>query len=70
MYDPAWGASRAYKSGVTTQNLSASKKLTGAQWRNINVGMYSGPRNSVQRYTVGETSKDVLNRSRRNMDMR
>jgi uncharacterized protein (DUF39 family) len=70
MHDPAWGASRAYKSGVMTDKLNSSTKMTGAQWRNINVGMYSGPRPSYQRYTVGANSSDILNRSKRNKDMR
>ena len=70
IYDPAVGASRAYRSGVLTQNLPASKKLSGAQWRNVNKGMFSGPRPSYQGYNGNENSKDILNRSKRNMDMR
>lgn len=70
IYDPALGASRAYRSGVVTQNAPASKKLSTLQWRNINKGMFSGPRPSYQGYNGNENSKDILNRSKRNMDMR
>lgn len=38
--------------------------------RNVNVGMFSGPRPSYQRYNVSERASDMLNRSKRNMDAR
>ena len=38
--------------------------------RNVNVGMFSGPRPSYQRYNVSERASDLLNRSKRNMDAR
>lgn len=71
MYDPAWGASRAYKSGLKTkENTPASKRMSSAQWRNISVGQYDGPRASYQRYSAGPNAAPQLNRSKRNMDMR
>lgn len=71
MYDPAVGASRAYRSGMKTkESTPASKRLSGAQWRNISVGQYDGPRASYQRYSASPAAQDKLNRSKRNMDMR
>lgn len=36
---------------------------TNIQFRNINVGMFSGPRPSYGRYSVGATSTGVLKRT-------
>lgn len=47
-----------------------SKKKTAPDTRNVNNGMFSGPRPSYQRYNVSEQASDILNRSKRNMDMR
>lgn len=47
-----------------------SKKKTAPDIRNENRGMFSGPRPSYQRYNVSEQASDILNRSKRNMDMR
>jgi uncharacterized protein (DUF39 family) len=33
---------------------------TNVQFRNMNVGMFSGPRPSYQRYTVGLNAQSVL----------
>lgn len=82
MKDPAVGRSRAQralgesypKKGVSPKK-SRSKKAPQkpkkkGDIRNENVGMFSGPRPSYQRYNVSEQAQDVLNRSKRNMDMR
>lgn len=36
---------------------------TPIQFRNVNVGMFSGPRPSYQRYSVGATSTGILKRT-------
>ena len=36
---------------------------TSVQFRNVNVGMFSGPRPSYQRYSVGATSTGILKRT-------
>jgi hypothetical protein len=61
MNDPALGPTRGQKSGF---------KKTPRQFRNVNVGMFSGPKPTYQRYTVSEQAEDILNRSIRNMDTR
>ena len=40
-----------------------SKKPINRQFRMINLGLYSGPRMSVQRYNVAEQSSDAINRA-------
>jgi hypothetical protein len=64
MNDPALGPTRGQKSGMKPQDA-----LT-RQFRNVNVGMYSGPKPTYQRYNVSEQASDILNRSIRNMDTR
>lgn len=85
MKDPAVGRSRAerafgetLKSGGVSPKKRRSKKApqkskkkkTAPDIRNENRGMFSGPRPSYQRYNVSEQASDILNRSKRNMDMR
>jgi len=36
---------------------------TNIQFRNVNAGMFSGPRPSYQRYSVGATSTGILKRT-------
>lgn len=38
-------------------------KTIARQFRMINLGIYSGPRMSVQRYNVAEQASDAINRS-------
>jgi hypothetical protein len=57
MKDPALGRTRAENSGVTPP-VSRNK-----EFRNINVGMFAGPRPTYGRYNVSEQAADVLNRS-------
>lgn len=38
-------------------------KVIARQFRMINLGLYSGPRMSVQRYNVAEQASDAINRS-------
>ena len=38
--------------------------------RMAHTGQYDGPKASYGRYNVGQQSADMLNRSKRNMDMR
>lgn len=54
--DPAVGPTRAFNSGV----IGSSRN---GEFRNVNVGMFSGPRPSYGRYNVSEQAQDILNRS-------
>jgi hypothetical protein len=58
--DPALGKNKAQRSGVspTPNNLNV-------EFRNANVGQYSGPRPSYQRYLVSEQAQDILNKQLR-----
>ena len=38
-------------------------KVIARQFRMVNLGLYSGPRMSVQRYNVAEQSSDAINRA-------
>lgn len=40
-----------------------SKQPINRQFRMINLGLYSGPRMSVQRYNVAEQASDAINRA-------
>lgn len=64
MKDPAVGRTRAERA---FGNLKPSR---AEDFRLAHTGQYDGPRASYGRYNVGENSKDILNRSKRNMDMR
>ena len=73
MIDPAWGRSKAQR--ALGENLKpAAKKAPKAsrlnEFRVVHVGQYDGPKASYGRYNVGQQSADMLNRSKRNMDMR
>jgi hypothetical protein len=72
MSDPAWGRSKAKR--ALGENLKPSKKQTKPsrleEFRVLHVGAYDGPKASYGRYNVGQQSADMLNRSKRNMDMR
>lgn len=67
--DPAWGKTKAERAGVSPKKRPSkkapqkSKKKTAPDTRNQNVGMFSGPRPSYQRYNVSEQASDILNRS-------
>ena len=70
--DPAWGRSRAERAFGVAQpkNSLKSKRSRVNDFRLAQTGQYDGPKASYGRYNVSEQSKDILNRSRRNMDMR
>jgi hypothetical protein len=40
-----------------------SKQVINRQFRMINLGLYSGPRMSVQRYSVADQASDAINRA-------
>lgn len=46
------------------------KKSRLEEFRVIQHGVYDGPKASYGRYNVSEQASDVLNRQKRNMDMR
>jgi hypothetical protein len=59
------------KAPPAKKKVAAKKTVKKAEdIRNVNVGMFSGPRPSYQRYNVSERASDLLNRSKRNMDAR
>jgi len=69
MSDPAWGRSKAER--ALGENLNPKRKPAQAQdIRRVQTGQFDGPRASYGRYNVSEQSADILNRSKRNMDMR
>ena len=80
MTDPAWGRSKAERAlGEFTPKKKQSPKGPKAlkpkrsrlnEFRVVHVGKYDGPKPSYGRYNVSEQSADILNRSKRNMDMR
>jgi hypothetical protein len=77
MKDPALGRTRAERAlGEFTPGKSKSKKELKPkrsrlnEFRVVHVGQFDGPRPSYGRYNVSEQSADILNRSKRNMDMR
>jgi len=58
--DPALGTTRAENSGMTPVVRNRNN-----EFRNANVGQYSGPRPSYVPYEVSEQSKDILNKQMR-----
>jgi len=76
MKDPALGRTRAERAlGETHHPAKKSKQMKQKrsrlnEFRVIHHGQYDGPRPSYGRYNVSEQSADILNRSKRNMDMR
>lgn len=79
MNDPALGRTRAQRAlGETHPKAKKKKKTTELkatrsrlnEFRAVHVGQYDGPRPSYGRYNVSEQAGDLLNRSKRNMDMR
>jgi hypothetical protein len=77
MIDPAVGRSRAQRA-LGEHHPKATKKKAVPQekrsrlneFRVIHNGQYDGPKASYGRYNVSEQASDLLNRSKRNMDMR
>lgn len=66
MRDKALGKTRAERALG-----EAHPKVTRAtEFKYAHTGQYDGPKASYGRYNVSEQSADILNRSRRNMDMR
>jgi hypothetical protein len=77
MKDPALGRTRAERAlGETHPKAKKkpaevkAKRSRLNEFRVIHHGQYDGPRPSYGRYNVSEQSADILNRSKRNMDMR
>lgn len=77
MNDPALGRSRAQRA-LGENHPKAKKKPTELkptrsrlnEFRAVHVGQYDGPKPSYGRYNVSEQAGDLLNRQKRNMDMR
>lgn len=76
MKDPALGrirAERALGEGLDPKKKSkqmGSERSRLNEFRAVHIGQYDGPRASYGRYNVSEQSADILNRQKRNMDMR
>lgn len=77
MKDPALGRTRAERAlGEQHPKAKKEKKEPKAkrsrvnEFRVVHVGQYDGPRASYGRYNVSEQASDILNRQKRNMDMR
>jgi hypothetical protein len=76
MKDPALGRTRAER--ALGEHLDPKKKSTQIkpkrsrlnEFRVVHVGQYDGPRASYGRYNVSEQASDILNRQKRNQDMR
>jgi hypothetical protein len=76
MKDPALGRTRAER--ALGEHLDPKKKSTQMkpkrsrlnEFRVVHVGQYDGPRASYGRYNVSEQASDILNRQKRNQDMR
>ena len=77
MKDPAWGRTRAERA-LGEAHPKAKKKPAEVkakrsrlnEFRVVQQGQYDGPRPSYGRYNVSEQASDLLNRQKRNMDMR
>lgn len=77
MKDPAVGRTRAERA-LGESHPKAKKKPAELkakrsrlnEFRVIHHGQFDGPRPSYGRYNVSEQASDVLNRQKRNMDMR
>lgn len=77
MNDPALGRSRAQRA-MGELHPNAKKKPAEVktprsrlnEFRVVHHGQYDGPRPSYGRYNVSEQAGDLLNRQKRNMDMR
>lgn len=76
MKDPALGRTRAERAlgeGLDPKKKSKQMKEKRSrlnEFRVVQHGQYDGPRPSYGRYNVSEQAADLLNRSKRNMDMR
>jgi len=60
--DPVLNPSRAANAGFGQGGLPS---FQGRQWgdiRNVNVGIFGGPRGQYQRYDVSPAASDVLNK--------
>lgn len=72
MKDPAWGRSKSeralgeHMTGNKKKDLKA-KRSTVDDIRIAHVGQFDGVKPSYGRYLVSEQSKDILNRSNRNI---
>jgi hypothetical protein len=76
MKDPALGRSkkeRAIGGDQGGNNPKTEQKQLRSrvnEFRNVHIGQFDGPRPTYGRYNVSEQSADILNRQKRNMDMR
>jgi hypothetical protein len=77
MKDPALGRTRAERAlgehmpgKKKSKKVQAQKRSRVNEFRVIQSGMFDGPKPSYGRYNVSEQASDVLNRQKRNMDMR
>ena len=73
MKDPAWGPTKAERAGIGVTPKKNSLKAPRSrvnEFRYIHTGQFDGPKPTYGRYNVSEQSADIVNRQKRNMDMR
>lgn len=76
MKDPALGRTKAERAFGKDRDKAPAKtpqkqvRSRVNEFRNIQIGQFDGPRPSYGRYNVSEQAADILNRQKRNMDMR
>jgi hypothetical protein len=75
--DPALGRTRSeralgeqHPNGNKNPKRLKAKRSRLNEFRVVQHGQYDGPKASYGRYNVSEQAQDVLDRQRRNMDMR
>jgi len=76
MQDPAWGRDKAeralgeFAGKKKKPHVLPEKRSRVNEFRMVHVGQFDGPKPSYGRYNVSEQAGDLLNRQKRNMDMR
>ena len=76
MKDPALGRSKKERAlggdhgGNNPKTPQKQLRSRVNEFRNVHIGQFDGPRPTYGRYNVSEQAADILNRQKRNMDMR
>jgi hypothetical protein len=76
MKDPALGDSKKIRAigkdtgGNNPKTKQNQMRSRVNEFRNVHIGQFDGPRPTYGRYNVSEQAADILNRQKRNMDMR
>jgi hypothetical protein len=75
MKDAAWGDSKQTRAGLGSGGVTPKISLKAPrsrvnEFRYVHTGQFDGPKPTYGRYNVSEQSADIVNRQKRNMDMR